>query len=545
MPKQTTKATKATKDTKAVKATKATKAAKIVTTLTKAEITKLFKSTKRKRLNATEKQLIIDHPEIINGHGENLLHNYAKHDGVDLDLISDMVANGHTFDNYNKVTKYGPIMSCISFCHNTDIIYKKIYHMIGLGCPLCSDDSDFTELLLIDYLNEPGNNSYYLVNTPEFPNFIKYLVSENILETDLTKEKYRYINPMNIFKNLEDIKWFIKTFKVYWDIGDENKIYGRNGNISFKSWNGSYKECHNPLYFFLYMGIINCRYQTEDSDISEHLEIIKYILDNQLDIYKKKTNGKGRSSDFINKYIDYQLSENNSLIGLILSSIKSDEVLFTIRTWMIENLNNLTEYDDIYGICYEMNCIFEYIFKIYIKKIYRGLTDHVNHIHYFVDYKELIIEYDNYEAIQVKKNILFALKYGYSNYLPIELIRILGITYEEVVDSSNIIKPFIINNIKYRPPFCKGEIGENILTNDEYSTMCKLTRYYDVNNMYLFPDDDGLRERQRKDFIKNNPGIEKFTRTYCEEQIIKINKYSAKFLSKERKEKEKQQIKIK
>ena len=288
------------------------------------------------------------------------------------------------------------------------------------------------------------------------------------------------------------------------------------------------------------MRIRNCRYKTEDSDISEHLEMIKYILDNQLDIYKKKTNAECYSDDFIKKYIGYQLSENNSLIGLILSKVKSDEILFTIRTWLIENLNNLTEYDDINRIRYEMNCIFEDIFKTYIKKIYRGLTNYGNYRDFFIDYKELIIEYNKYEAIQVKKNILFALKYGYIDNFPIELIRILGITYEEVVYSSNMIEPFITNNfICYRPPFCKGEIGENILTNDEYSTMCKLTRYYDVNNMYSFPDDDGLRERQRKDFIKNNPGIEKFTRTYCEEQIIKINKYSAIFLSKEREEKEK------
>src|SRR5579871_6212790 len=76
------------------------------TTTTRAEKEAIFKLCKRKRLQDFEKKILISAHDLVNGQGENVIHNYMKHDGTDYDLVEKMLKNGHTLNNFNHTTGY-------------------------------------------------------------------------------------------------------------------------------------------------------------------------------------------------------------------------------------------------------------------------------------------------------------------------------------------------------------------------------------------------------------------------------------------------------
>lgn len=509
--------------------------------ITRQEKSKLFKLCKRKRLNSTERKSLIEQPDIVNGQGENLLHNYCKHEGVDFSLITDMVNNGHTFDNYNKHSGYGPLMTCLTYCYS-DKVYDKIYHMISVGCPICKDGFDFTEFFFIDLIYTPGkcHSSYYLkVGKPEFFNFVKYLYEEGVLETDLTKEKYKFINPTNYFTDAREIRWFDEHFKVNWDLIDINTEFGSKKNISVKEFNGRAKPLQNPLYQYIYGVIPITKYPDLSYNIDKELEMIEYILEKQCSMHDMY-NFYYR---FIDKYIDYECS-NGKLLNLILDKFYSDKILLTIRTCL-----NRIFYITSNG-CYNnhMNKIFKSVFLDYTNKIYKGSTfDCMDRSRSKCIENNTMKKYTECEAFQVKKNIIFALRYGYLTDLPLELIRVLGITYDEVVNPDKITEPFIVKNEQFYTSDYKNY--KQVLTTDEDALRFNINRYVDVNNAYTFPEDDELKTKLRKFYIDSNPGIEKFTRKFCGEELKKIELYSKELreneLKQQKKNKEINEIKSK
>lgn len=497
--------------------------------MTVQEKSKLFKLCKRKRLNATEKKSLIEQPDIVNGQGENLLHNYCKHEGMDFSLITDMVNNGHSFDNYNKINGNGPLMSCLSYCYSGKV-YDKIYHMISVGCPICKDGFDFTEYFFIDCLYTPGttHNGYYLRACElEFFNFIKYLYEEGIFETDLTKEKYKFIKPTNYFGDVREIRWFDEHFKVDWNITDINATFGLKNNIHVKDFDGKAKPIQNPLYQYIYKSIPDARYQYPNSNynMDEELKMIEYILEKLYGDHDKCK--RNYYYEFINKYLNYECSIGK-ILDLILNKFNSDKILLTIKR-CVHRLLYINGIDNLYEI--HMNDIFKQIFLVYTNNIYEGSTFSCmnRNMTRCIEHKTMK-RYAEYEALQVKKNIIFALKFGYLTELPLELVRILGITYDEVVNPDKITEPFIVKNEQIRTTDNKL-----ILTSDESTLKYNINKYIDINNAYTFPDDDEFKMKIRKLYIDANPGIEKFTRKFCEEELKKIILYSAELRRNEEK----------
>ena len=57
----------------------------------KATKKKVFTLTKRKKLTADERALLIERHDLINGHDESVFENYMKHDGRDISLLEDLL----------------------------------------------------------------------------------------------------------------------------------------------------------------------------------------------------------------------------------------------------------------------------------------------------------------------------------------------------------------------------------------------------------------------------------------------------------------------
>jgi len=59
------------------------------------------------------------------------------------------------------------------------------------------------------------------------------------------------------------------------------------------------------------------------------------------------------------------------------------------------------------------------------------------------------------------------------------------------------------------------------LTKEEAKILGYHNKFSGIYNNYSFPDDDKFMARIRKDYIESNPGIEKFDREFCQEQVKK------------------------
>ncbi len=340
-----------------------------------------------------------------------------------------MIVNGHDVANINK-SGYSSIMSCLLYCHNeNEQIYDKIYHLIKVGSPLCKEGYDFTEFILIDYLWTDVGSSYSI--GPRFFRFIQYLVDEDLLEKDLTKKKYRLFNPVNHCKTTDEVKWFCDTFKLHW--GDIDNKYGY-GCINKKKnvhkygyrWSSSILESYIDRFFKHLCDASQSGSESEqyivpkksedcifieeyDESNDNRLDMIKYILD-KMKIY------------YGDKFMTICKDNNIFAISNILNKLYGDKIL-----------NLLLKYFKNDYFARYINDSMNDVFELYVSKLlrmkkfnfYRSTYDEHNHYYYTL-------------GIQIKKNILFGIRNKYIYTYPVELIRTLGITLEEVVDPKKI-----------------------------------------------------------------------------------------------------------
>jgi hypothetical protein len=170
----------------------------------------LFKLCKLSKLNESDKQQIIQNPTIKNNWGENLLHNYAKHNGCDFELMEKMIANGHDINNINK-KGYSMIYSCFEFSKSKKINEKMIW-LLKNNCPVIINGFDPIKIFF----------------TRKFRNieFIKLLCEKYNISRDLTIEKYKKLNPVIRCDNIDDALWYNSNFKVNYYA--ELESYGGN-----------------------------------------------------------------------------------------------------------------------------------------------------------------------------------------------------------------------------------------------------------------------------------------------------------------------------
>ncbi len=191
---------------------------------------KLFKLCKRKKLKPEEIKLMIDNPDALNGTGENLLHNYLKHDGCDFKLIQDMFDNGHDINNLNK-QGYSMFYSCFLYCNaNCNNLYQKIDFLMKNFCPLVVPNVDLTRFILYKNPIIRYNYQYTSNHISKYFKLIQKLLSLNLLETNL-KDKYPYINLAHWSKDINMLKWFDQNFQMNWDMSSMHHMSPYHGPI--------------------------------------------------------------------------------------------------------------------------------------------------------------------------------------------------------------------------------------------------------------------------------------------------------------------------
>jgi hypothetical protein len=113
--------------------------------------TPIFKLCKRLKLKDAEKKILIDNSTILNGVGENVLHNYCKHNGFDLKLMTDMINAGHDINNINR-SGYSSFHSCLQYSSlKPQDFIKKLHFIIDNNFPLVVPKIDLTNFVLCDH----------------------------------------------------------------------------------------------------------------------------------------------------------------------------------------------------------------------------------------------------------------------------------------------------------------------------------------------------------------------------------------------------------
>jgi hypothetical protein len=205
---------------------KSAKEACMIKTVVKKKVTpeeELFKLCKRKKLKDSEKELLIQNPNAKNSWGENLLHNYMKHDGYDLEFMDKLLATGHDINNINK-KGYSMIYSCAEFS-SCEKFNEKIIWLVKNGCPVIINKFD----PILIFFN-PEMFRRCKVNRE----FFEILCEKYQIEKDLTADKYKHINPVFQSNDIEDAIWYDQTFKVNYHavLGKEDR-FGANYRTIF------------------------------------------------------------------------------------------------------------------------------------------------------------------------------------------------------------------------------------------------------------------------------------------------------------------------
>jgi hypothetical protein len=168
----------------------------------------LFKLCKRKKLKPEEKQKILDNPTILNNIGENLFHNLLKHDNCDIELYNQMLILGHDLYNTNKMG-YTSFYSCIEHCKN-EKRHDKLCWILGHDNQKMLHTKSFepTHYMLFYFTYE----RWYLGFDDKHFRIIQKLHELNLLEKNLTTNKYEKINMDEICVTLEQLLWFEQNF---------------------------------------------------------------------------------------------------------------------------------------------------------------------------------------------------------------------------------------------------------------------------------------------------------------------------------------------
>lgn len=196
----------------------------------------LFKLTKRKKLKDFEKHDLINNKDVRNGCDESLLHNYCKHDVFDLDLLNAMLNAGYDINNINN-RGHNMFQSCLIYCHDNKIKYKKIDWLLKNKIDLTNTKFDLTDFLLYEYPCTAEGHSFPTIITKEYFALIQQFYNSGLLHTDLQVEQYNHINLAYHCDNLDMFMWFEKHFKMNYDF---DKIdYSKRGR--------AYEGYKNPL----------------------------------------------------------------------------------------------------------------------------------------------------------------------------------------------------------------------------------------------------------------------------------------------------------